>query len=240
MERITSLSGDLFTGAIYNEDENEKYFVNGVIAKEGRTLITGLSSFENFIFSCNLAISIANENETKFLNSFDMKHVNILYLDLLVGDYYMKEYLKQMLKDKKVKNLHFKCLPGLNLNNTNQFKWLEQKIEELKINILFITPLEYCLLSVKNPGYEVMQLREALDILIAKHKISVVLTSGDNYGQLIQQKQFTVYFDDHISLRNNWLDNVRCVKQKKFTSVKLPKLNNDKLNSIFKEQAMYN
>ena len=246
MEHIseTYMSGSTinYVAACEEKNKDENYYINDMIMKRGRTLITGMTSYENFVFSLKLAIKIANTDKDKdsFLDMFNISDARILYLDLEVGDYYLKEYLKILMMNKKVKDLHFKCLPGLNLSSKEQMEYVNRKIEEFKAQILFITPLEYCFANQKGLTSEIIALREAFDTLISKYDLSIVTTSTDNYDRIIRHRQLLVYFDNHVFLRNGWLDCVRSVNSRKFSSKQIAKLTDDKLNALCKEHISLN
>lgn len=236
MQRISTLtsSAGLFGSDLFPERET-RYYVDEIIIKEGRTLISGTSGLSNFVLSCTLAIALASDVK-KFAETFKIQKAKVLFLELEKGDYYFYEYVKYLLKDRKPVNLYFRCLPGLDLEDENQLDWLEKEIEQLKIEVLFITPLEFCFKNARFDVHESSLLRASLDKLIAKYKISVVLTSTDGYSSFTRNPHFLVFFDEHVYLRRNYLDCLRSVHSRKFSPVQIKLAEDNYLFSLYKEQ----
>ena len=152
-----------------------EYIVEGVLQKEGRTMISASMNVGKSFFLQNLALTIAS-GQAKFLNKFEVKKARVLYLDLEMGESALKQRFLQMCNELKTEDLFVKFEAGLDLLDSNDQKTLEKWISELKIDVLIIDPIGDAWSGDENNKQEVGKLTTYLNILKTKFKLSIVIS----------------------------------------------------------------
>ncbi|MCX5693525.1 MAG: AAA family ATPase [Candidatus Omnitrophica bacterium] len=152
-----------------------EYIIEGMLQREGRTMISASMNVGKSFFLQNLALAIAS-GQAKFLDKFEVKKAHVLYLDLEMGESALKQRFLQMCNELKIENLFVKFEAGLDLLDRNDQKALEKWLSELKIDVLIIDPIGDAWSGDENNKQEVGKLTTYLNILKTKFKLSIVIS----------------------------------------------------------------
>ncbi len=187
-----------------------EYYIGESLMKQGKTIISAMPNIGKSILAQNLAIALTT-GQTKFLGKFSVEQARVLYLDLEMGDSLLKERFQAMVKkdNLEAQGLYVKHLPYFDLLDKAHQQKLEEWIFDKKINVLIIDPIGSAWFGDENKKEEVQRLTTFLNILIDKHKISVVLIhhwrkSTNDFksgGEMAAGSyKWTAWIDNHITL----------------------------------------
>lgn len=150
------------------------YWVEGVLMKEGKTMVSATFGSAKSFFVQTLALCVAT-GQDYFLRDFKVKKGRVLYLDLEMGEPILKERFWKMANSKglNVEDLFVKYLPFVDLLNSPGE--VEGWLAEYKIDVLILDPLSQSWAGDENNAQEVTSLVKQLNLIQMKHKISLVL-----------------------------------------------------------------
>ena len=152
-----------------------EYYVQGLLSKQGKTMISAQANIGKSLFVQNLSMAIAL-GKAKVLDKFDVTPAKVLYLDLEMGESALMQRFQILCKDEPTKapDLFIKYIPAPDFLNKEFQVALENWLAMRNINVLIIDPLGNAWSGDENDKQEVGQLTAYLNTLIAKHKISIV------------------------------------------------------------------
>ncbi len=185
-----------------------EYYVESVLQKEGRTMISAATNTCKSFFLQNLALAITTGKD-KFLDKFSVTQGRVLYLDLEMGESALSQRFQPMCKSLNAENLFIKYLSGFDLLNNVNKHMLEKWISDLSIDVLMIDPIGDAWVGDEKDKQEVAKLTSYLDILKNKHNISIVIahhwrkkTKGFKSGGEMASGsyQWGAWLDHHITL----------------------------------------
>ena len=192
-----------------------EYLIDGILQKEGRTMISASPNIGKSFFLQNLALAIAS-GQDKFLGKFPVTQGRVLYLDLEMGEPALKQRFQQMCKDIKTENLFIKYEPGFDLLDVKDQKSLEEWISKFKIDVLIIDPIGDAWSGDENNKQEVGKLTSYLNKLKSKYKIAILIShhwkkktkENKRGGEMASGSyKWQAWLDHHITLEGD----INCV-----------------------------
>lgn len=188
-----------------------EYLVEGILQKEGRTMISASTNTGKSFFLQDIALTIAG-GQGKFLDKFAVRRGRILYLDFEMGNSALKERFKKMCVGAVIDNLFVKYLSGFNLLDKSHQQFLEKWLSELNVDVLIIDPIGDAWDGNENEKKEVAALTSYLNALKDKFKISLLFShhwrklSKDNKrgGEMASGSyKWGAWLEHHITLEGN-------------------------------------
>jgi len=198
-----------------------EYWVEGILQKEGRTMISASMNIGKSFFLQNLALAIAN-GEPQFLGRFKIMPARVLYLDLEMGQPALRERFLKMANGKGADNLFIKYRPAFDFLDSADQRLLEGWLKDLKPDALIVDPLSNASAIDENSAQEVHRVTAYLDPLRAKYKIALLLAhhwkkkSKDlrRGGEMASGSyRWGAWLDIHLCLEGN-IDNVTLTCEK--------------------------
>ncbi len=152
-----------------------EYYVQGILQKGGRTMISAPTNIGKSFFLQNLALAVASGN-ADFLGKFKVSPASVLYLDMEMGEPALKERFTRMIGENTADNLFVQYACGLDLlENESQFKvefWLQNR----RPDILIIDSIGDAWTGDENDKQEVAKLEKYLNYIKDKFKISIIFS----------------------------------------------------------------
>lgn len=187
------------------------YYVDGLVQKKGRTMISAKANMGKSFFLLNMLVSLC-KGEDKFINKFYNEKIPpiALYIDLEMGESALQERLKTMGTATDLKNLYVQCMYGWDMLNEEYKTALEDIIVSKKINIIAFDPLGSLWNGDENKRESVKQLTDYFDYLLDKYGISVILThhwrkstkdSKDGAEMAAGSYGWNKWLDNHITIQ---------------------------------------
>lgn len=190
-----------------------EFWVDGIVQKKGKTIISASTNIGKSIFIQNLALAMTT-GATSFLKKFEVKPGRVLLLDLEMGESAVKDRLVAMCKKDGLttENLFIKALPSFDIEVDQNFATLKKWILELKIDVVIIDHLSNVWSGAENDSEEVGRLTKRFNTLIDETGASVVLihhhrkSSKDHEKAAVGERaagsyRFTGWVDVHVCLQ---------------------------------------
>lgn len=150
-----------------------EYYIENMICKNGKTMISAQTNIGKSIFVQNLSLSMTTQ-KTNFLDRFTVTSANVLYLDLEMGESALKQRFQVLCQNEQAPGLFVKFMPDANFLEPDVQALIEDWIVSLKINVLVIDPIGNAWSGDENNKQEVQALTTYLNTLITKHNLSIV------------------------------------------------------------------
>ncbi len=153
-----------------------EYYVEGIIQKKGKGMISAAPNIGKSIFVQNMALDMASGNAL-FMNKFAVSPARVLYLDLEMGESALQERFRKMCKSRSLNtsNLFLKYIPQLDLLNDDNKEIIEQWLFDLKAEVLILDPLGNAWCGKENEQEQVRQVTSYLNTLIEKFGIAILV-----------------------------------------------------------------
>jgi hypothetical protein len=221
-----------------------EYIVEGILQREGRSMISASMNVGKSFFLQNFALTIASSQE-KFLGKFEVNKARVLYLDLEMGESALRQRFLQMCNELKIENLFVKFEPGFDLLDSNDQRTLEKWLSEFKIEVLIIDPIGDAWSGDENNKQEVGKLTTYLNILKTKFKIAIVISHHwkkktkdiKRGGEMASGSyKWGAWLDHHVTLEGDIKNvTVNCEKSRNSSRFKpfIIKLNEENLTFEF-------
>ncbi len=194
---------------LFNKDiPPVEYIVEGILQREGRTMISASPNIGKSLFLQNLAFAIAS-GQGMFLDKFKVQKGRVLYLDLEMGESALKQRFQQMCKDSKAEDLLLKFEPAFDLLDRNDRATLEKWLSDLKPDTLIIDPIGDAWSGDENNKQDVVKLTSYLNILKTKFKVAIIISHHwkkktkdiKRGGEMASGSyKFNAWLDQHITL----------------------------------------
>lgn len=185
-----------------------EYFVNGILPKKGRLMITAKTNTGKSIFAQNMALSLTNGSKS-FLNQA-VNPASVLYLDFEMGDSALKDRFETMTKDRlQPENLYIKHLSDFDILNDNHQEKFNSWISNLKVDVVILDPIGSAWLGDENDKLAVSEVTRFLNTLIDKFGLSIVIvhhwrkSTKDNSGggeMAAGSYKWGAWVDNHFTL----------------------------------------
>ena len=188
-----------------------EFWVDRIIQKEGRTMISAAPNKGKSILSSNLAVAMCSQIE-EVLNQFNSARTHVLYLDMEMGKRLVFQRFQKMLSESlnKEENLFIHCLMAKNLLDKSFQQVLEKWIQDLRIEVLIIDPIGSAWDGEENDKKEVSRLTSYLDSLIDRFGASIVVVhhhrksfknQGSSGGEMAAGSyKWSAWVDIHVCL----------------------------------------
>ena len=190
-----------------------EYYVEGILPKQGKTMISAKPTAGKSLFVQNLALAMAS-GMTIFTEKFNVSKAKVLYLDLEMGESAMKDrFVKMCGRDGiEASDLFVKYIPDPDFLDPKFQKNIEKWIDELKVNVLIIDPIGSAWQGDENDKQQVSKLTSYLNKLILKYGISVLVVHHWRKGtrdfktggeMAAGSYKWGAWLDHHITLRGD-------------------------------------
>jgi len=153
-----------------------EYYVEGIIQKKGKGMISAAPNIGKTIFVQNMALDMVSGN-TLFMNKFAVSPARVLYLDLEMGESALQERFKKMCNSRalNVSNLFLKYIPLLDLLKEDNKEIIEKWLFDLNIEVLILDPLGNAWSGKENEQEQARQLTSYLNTLIERFGIAILV-----------------------------------------------------------------
>lgn len=152
-----------------------EYYTEGILQKEGRTIISASTNTGKSFFLQNLALAIATGHD-KFLGRFCIKGGRVLYLDYEMGKSALQERFRKMCTSSVADNLFVKYISSFNLLDKKDQNMLEIWLSELKADVLIIDPVGDAWQGDENDKKEVASVTSYLNALKDRFSTSILIS----------------------------------------------------------------
>jgi hypothetical protein len=188
-----------------------EYYVEGLIQKQGKTMVSAQTNIGKSLFVQNLALTMVTSQAT-FLDRFTVKAAKVLYLDLEMGRSALFQRLKTLFAGEyeNAGDLFVKFIPDADFLEKRFQETIEGWISDFGINVLIIDPLSNAWSGNENDKQEVQRLTSYLNTLIARYGISIVVVHHWRKGTKDFKKggemaagsyKWAAWLDQHITLQ---------------------------------------
>lgn len=201
-----------------------EYWVDGIIPKMGKILVSGKSGAGKSILAMNAACAM-----TSGINEWLGKSVSpcrVLYMDLEIGVSALRERLTKIIREKGLRadRLFVSPVPSLDLEDENTYKALKEFVSENQIDVVIFDPLGFLWRGNENESHTVRKLLSLFNSLIDEFGVSVVLvhhwrksTDKSKSGGEMSAGSYIIegWAEAHVSISGS-PGSVAFIKQEKF------------------------